>query len=191
MRGGRLEVRLANGESESPGESGYGVRKIFVGSLGRQFHEDQLRELVEIFGKVQDIKMFRTEAGESKGAAFVTFELAESAEAAIAGLNGTEPYPGAPQLLELRYAEKRGDKGKGKGSGESDALAGSGYGSGGSWTKIFLGNLGRHFHEDQLVQLVGKSQRAAVFDRAELLAKKGASRRMQRPTELVPIRYAP
>ena len=36
-----------------------------------------------------------------------------------------------------------------------------------------------------------RSRREAVFGRAQLLAKKGASGRMQRPTELVPILYGP
>ena len=71
-----------------------------MGSLPRKdFGEDKLRELVEQFGEVADMILFRTENQESKGAAFVTFNSAESAAAAIAGLNGAEPFPGAPQFL--------------------------------------------------------------------------------------------
>merc|ERR1719247_3728618 len=102
-----IEARLAHGESEAPGDSGYADsssgRKIFISwrmergrsqqNSSNNFSEEQLLEVAEEFGQVVDMKMFRTETGESKEAAFVTFSNAESAEAALA-LNGTEVYPG-------------------------------------------------------------------------------------------------
>ena len=103
VRGGMIEARLAHGESDA---LTLPARKIFVGSLPKTgFDEDQLLQVVERFGTVEEIVMFRTDTGESKGAAFVKFTTAEAAEAAIAGLDGTEHYPGSTQLLQARYAE--------------------------------------------------------------------------------------
>lgn len=65
--------------------------KLYVGGLPDSVNDDQLKELFTPFGEIVEAKviMDRT-SGQSKGFGFVTMKDEESAEKAIAGMNGKE-----------------------------------------------------------------------------------------------------
>ena len=96
--------------------------RIYAGNLSRDVSEDDLRAAFEAFGKVSSAMVIKDKfSGESKGFGFV--EMAEKAEAdaAIAGLNGTDLKGRALNVNEAR-PRTEGPRGGGGGGG--------GYGGG-------------------------------------------------------------
>lgn len=96
--------------------------RIYAGNLSRDVSEDDLRAAFEAFGKVTSAMVIKDKfSGESKGFGFV--EMAEKAEAdaAIAGLNGTDLKGRALNVNEAR-PRTEGPRGGGGGGG--------GYGGG-------------------------------------------------------------
>jgi len=64
---------------------------IYVGNLSYQTTEDDLRDSFENFGEVTSVRIIQDRAtGRSKGFGFVEMPDEESAETAIAALNGKE-----------------------------------------------------------------------------------------------------
>lgn len=67
------------------------VYRIFVGNMGSQITEDELRVIVERFGNVKNVYLVKVEAtGQTRGFAFVEMTDKEAADRAIAALNGAE-----------------------------------------------------------------------------------------------------
>jgi len=82
--------------------------KIYVGNLSYQISQEDLNEFFSQFGAIQDVKLITDrETGRSKGFAFITFENADSVNAAI-DLNGTE-YSG--RKIKVSVAKDNGDRG--------------------------------------------------------------------------------
>jgi RNA recognition motif-containing protein len=64
---------------------------IYVGNLPYQTTEDELRSSFENFGEVTSVRIIQDRAtGRSKGFGFVEMPDEESAETAIAALNGKD-----------------------------------------------------------------------------------------------------
>ena len=64
---------------------------IYVGHLSHDVTEEDLREAFEAFGQVSSVDVIRHKfSGESRGFGFVEMPTDTEANAAIAGLNGTE-----------------------------------------------------------------------------------------------------
>ncbi len=67
------------------------AKKIFVGGLNWNTDDQGLRQSFEKFGTVQDAKVITDrESGRSRGFGFVTFIENESADTAIAQMDGNE-----------------------------------------------------------------------------------------------------
>jgi RNA recognition motif-containing protein len=67
------------------------AKKLYVGNLSYQTHEDNLRNLFSSFGNVESVKIITDrDTGYSKGFGFVEMTNDEEALAAIDGVNGTE-----------------------------------------------------------------------------------------------------
>lgn len=65
--------------------------KVYVGNLSPETTEQQLRELVTPFGKLDSVSLVMDKAtGKAKGFGFVEFGSDVEGNAAIAGLNGKE-----------------------------------------------------------------------------------------------------
>jgi RNA recognition motif-containing protein len=65
--------------------------KLYVGGLAWATTDQSLQEAFAKFGNVVSAKvMTERDSGRSRGFGFVEFASAEEAQAAIAGLNGTE-----------------------------------------------------------------------------------------------------
>jgi len=64
--------------------------KIYVGNLPYSTTQEDLQEAFAVYGAITELKLIMDrETGRSKGFAFITFEEASAAEAALA-LNSTE-----------------------------------------------------------------------------------------------------
>ena len=88
---------------------------IYVGNLSRDVAEDELRQAFEAFGQVTSASIITDRfSGESRGFGFVEMANKAEAEAAIAGLNGTELKG---RTLNVNEARPRPDKRRGGGGG--------------------------------------------------------------------------
>jgi RNA recognition motif-containing protein len=93
-------------------------KNLYVGNLSFNTTADSLRETFEKFGTVTSAQVVTDrETGRPRGFAFV--EMADGAEAAINGLNGTELEGRSITVNEARPRESRGggDRGGRRGGG--------------------------------------------------------------------------
>ncbi|MBP5405546.1 RNA-binding protein [bacterium] len=81
---------------------------IYVGNLAYKMSEEELRSAFETYGTVDSARfVIDRETGRSKGFGFVEMPNKEEAEAAIAGLNGTELSGRTVTVNEARPREER------------------------------------------------------------------------------------
>ncbi|XP_069758746.1 CUGBP Elav-like family member 4 isoform X19 [Narcine bancroftii] len=93
-----IQVKPADSE-------GRGDRKLFVGMLGKQQTEDDVRRLFESFGSIEECTILRGPDGTSKGCAFVKYSSHTEAQAAINSLHGSQTMPGASSSLVVKFAD--------------------------------------------------------------------------------------
>lgn len=73
------------------GEKAKRFTNVYIKNFNENMTEDDLKKMFEKFGIITSLKLMKTEEDErNKGFGFVSFEEAETAEAACAALNGTE-----------------------------------------------------------------------------------------------------
>uniref|UniRef100_A0A8C9UXW1 CUGBP Elav-like family member 6 n=1 Tax=Scleropages formosus TaxID=113540 RepID=A0A8C9UXW1_SCLFO len=94
-------IQVKPADSEGRGED----RKLFVGMLGKQQSEDDVRRLFESFGQIEECTILRGPDGASKGCAFVKFSSHAEAQAAINTLHGGQTMPGASSSLVVKFAD--------------------------------------------------------------------------------------
>jgi len=106
---------------------------IYVGNLSFEVGEEDLRQAFSAFGQVATINIIKDKfSGESRGFGFVDMPAKAEADAAIAGLNGTDLKGRTLTVNEARpRAEGRGGGGGGYGGG-GGGRGGRRGGSGGS-----------------------------------------------------------
>uniref|UniRef100_A0A8C3Y2C7 RRM domain-containing protein n=38 Tax=Neoaves TaxID=3078114 RepID=A0A8C3Y2C7_CATUS len=96
------EQKTLPGVSDSRGSED---RKLFVGMLGKQQSEDDVRRLFEPFGQIEECTILRGPDGASKGCAFVKYGSHAEAQAAINSLHGSQTMPGASSSLVVKFAD--------------------------------------------------------------------------------------
>ncbi|XP_068923406.1 CUGBP Elav-like family member 6 isoform X3 [Petaurus breviceps papuanus] len=94
-------IQVKPADSEGRGED----RKLFVGMLGKQQSEEDVRRLFEPFGQIEECTILRGPDGTSKGCAFVKFGSHAEAQAAINSLHGSQTMPGASSSLVVKFAD--------------------------------------------------------------------------------------
>ncbi|XP_065497815.1 CUGBP Elav-like family member 6 isoform X22 [Caloenas nicobarica] len=94
-------IQVKPADSEGRGED----RKLFVGMLGKQQSEDDVRRLFEPFGQIEECTILRGPDGASKGCAFVKYGSHAEAQAAITSLHGSQTMPGASSSLVVKFAD--------------------------------------------------------------------------------------
>ncbi|XP_052387916.1 CUGBP Elav-like family member 4 isoform X5 [Carassius gibelio] len=94
-------IQVKPADSEGRGED----RKLFVGMLGKQQCEEDVRRLFEAFGQIEECTVLRGPDGASKGCAFVKFSSHAEAQAAINSLHGGQTMPGASSSLVVKFAD--------------------------------------------------------------------------------------
>ncbi len=107
-------------------------KKLYIGNLPYTITEAELRELFERHGTVASVSVITDrETGRARGFAFVEFEDANGAQAAMQALDGTDV---GGRTLRVNEANERGAGGGGGGGGGRGGGGGGGrggYGGGG------------------------------------------------------------
>ncbi|XP_054832011.1 CUGBP Elav-like family member 3 isoform X10 [Eublepharis macularius] len=86
-------------------------RKLFVGMLGKQQTDEDVRKMFEPFGSIDECTVLRGPDGTSKGCAFVKFQTHAEAQAAINTLHGSRTLPGASSSLVVKFADTEKERG--------------------------------------------------------------------------------
>ena len=91
-------------------------KKLFVGSLSWDTNDDSLRSAFSAHGEISEaVVVSDRDTGRSRGFGFVTFEDDESADKAVAALNGTD-LDGRAIKVDVAQAKQRSGGGGGGGS---------------------------------------------------------------------------
>jgi RNA recognition motif-containing protein len=109
-------------------------KKLYCGNLSFNVTSSDLDQLFAQYGTVQSAEVISDrETGRSKGFGFVEMSNDQEAQAAIAGVNGTEHDGRTLTVNEARPKENRGGGGGGGGRGYGGGGGGGrgGYGGGG------------------------------------------------------------
>lgn len=107
-------------------------KKLFVGGLSWDTNDESLRAAFEKFGAIGEaIVIADRETGRSRGFGFVTFEAADSAQAAIAEMNGATLDGRTINVNEAQERAPRAGGGGGFGGGGRGGGGGGGGGRGG------------------------------------------------------------
>ena len=113
------------------------AKKLYVGNLSYNTHEEDLREAFSKIGEVVSATLIVDQTnGRSKGFGFVEMASDEDAEKAISSMNGTIFMDRTITVNEARPKTEGGRCGFGGGGGGRDNRGGGGgYGGGGgrSW----------------------------------------------------------
>ncbi|XP_058875810.1 CUGBP Elav-like family member 3-B isoform X2 [Acipenser ruthenus] len=100
-------IQVKPADSESRGED----RKLFVGMLGKQQLDEDVRKMFEVFGSIDECTVLRGPDGTSKGCAFVKYQSHAEAQAAINTLHGSRTLPGASSSLVVKFADTEKERG--------------------------------------------------------------------------------
>uniref|UniRef100_A0A8C9U6Q5 Cugbp, Elav-like family member 3a n=1 Tax=Scleropages formosus TaxID=113540 RepID=A0A8C9U6Q5_SCLFO len=100
-------IQVKPADSEGRGED----RKLFVGMLGKQQSDEDVRKMFEPFGSIEECTVLRGPDGTSKGCAFVKFQGHAEAQAAINTLHGSRTLPGASSSLVVKFADTEKERG--------------------------------------------------------------------------------
>src|SRR5262245_50106515 len=104
-------------------------KKLYCGNLSYNVSNSDLDQIFGAFGTVQSAEVIMDrDTGRSKGFGFVEMGSDEEAQAAIAGVNGTE-HDG--RTLTVNEARPRENRGGGGGGGRGGYGGGRGGGGGG------------------------------------------------------------
>ncbi|MCU0305808.1 MAG: RNA-binding protein [Thermoanaerobaculales bacterium] len=91
------------------------AKKLFVGSLSWETNDDGLRRAFSPHGEVSEaVVISDRDTGRSRGFGFVTFNDDDSADKAVAALNGTE-LDGRTIRVDVAQAKERSRDGGGRG----------------------------------------------------------------------------
>ncbi len=89
-------------------------KKLFVGSLSWDTNDESLRNAFSTHGNVSEaVVVSDRDTGRSRGFGFVTFEDDESADKAVAALNGTT-LDGRSIKVDVAQAKERSGGGGGR-----------------------------------------------------------------------------
>lgn len=80
-------------------------RKLFVGMLSKQQSEEDVRQLFQVYGSIEECTILRNPDGQSKGCAFVKYSTHGEAQTAINALHGSQTMPGASSSLVVKFAD--------------------------------------------------------------------------------------
>jgi CUG-BP- and ETR3-like factor len=88
-----MQIKLS--EQEAKAEE----RKLFIGMLPKTHTADDVKEMFDKFGEIEEVNVLHDAEGHSRGCAFVKLSSRQDCEAAIAEMNGTQTLPVSSDLF--------------------------------------------------------------------------------------------
>jgi len=85
-------------------------RKLFVGMISKNFDEQQIRQLFQSYGIIEDCTILRDPNGKSRGCAFITFQKRQCALNAIKSMHHSQTMEGCSSPLVVKLADTPKDK---------------------------------------------------------------------------------
>ncbi|BES94197.1 RNA recognition motif. (a.k.a. RRM, RBD, or RNP domain) [Nesidiocoris tenuis] len=85
-------------------------RKLFVGMLSKKYSENDVRQMFEGFGAIEECTVLRDTSGQSKGCAFVTFTSKQCAINAIKAMHHSKTMEGCSLPLVVKFADTQKEK---------------------------------------------------------------------------------
>ena len=85
-------------------------RKLFVGMISKKMNDDAVRELFIEYGDIEECRVLRTQDGQSRGCAFVTFDKKEDAQAAVRNMHQAKTLDGVTSKIVVKFADTQRDK---------------------------------------------------------------------------------
>lgn len=89
------------------GEKAKKFTNVYIKNFNENLTEDDLKAMFEKFGKVTSLKLMKTDDEKNKGFGFVSFEDAETAEAAVEEWNGKEHHG---KTIYVGRAQKKAER---------------------------------------------------------------------------------
>ena len=107
-----LQVRFADEpqhvSTTSDPQQYYDKRKLFVGTLSKDYGEKEIKAMIDPYGQVHSVVLLCNHDGSKKGCAFVWMKTREDTKAVMAGLSGgTFTCPGMPNPVVVEYADDK------------------------------------------------------------------------------------
>ncbi|KAK9746419.1 RNA recognition motif [Popillia japonica] len=78
--------------------------------LSKKLGENEVRNLFQTYGNIEECTVLRDPAGQSRGCAFVTFATKQSALSAIKGLHQSQTMEGCSAPLVVKFADTQKEK---------------------------------------------------------------------------------
>jgi RNA recognition motif-containing protein len=111
--------------AESTKETKEKTMNIYVGNLSFEVTDDDLRQLFSAHGEVESASVVKDRfSGESRGFGFIEMPAKKDADAAIAGLNGTDVKG---RTITVNEAKPKAPKSSGGGGGGGGGRGGRRY----------------------------------------------------------------
>ncbi|KAI5745700.1 hypothetical protein M8J76_013513 [Diaphorina citri] len=85
-------------------------RKLFVGMLSKKYSENDVRQMFQVFGTIEECTVLRDNSAVSKGCAFVTFTAKQCAINAIKAMHHSQTMEGCSSPLVVKFADTQKEK---------------------------------------------------------------------------------
>ncbi|XP_049823945.1 CUGBP Elav-like family member 1 isoform X2 [Aethina tumida] len=105
LNGMHHPIQMKPADSENRNE-----RKLFVGMLGKKLCENDVRNMFNGHGVIEECTVLRDPSGNSRGCAFVTFASKQSALSAIKALHQSQTMEGCSAPLVVKFADTQKEK---------------------------------------------------------------------------------
>merc|ERR1719458_1225154 len=85
-------------------------RKLFIGMVCKKMGEEDIRQMFDKFGPVEEVTVLRDDQGVSRGCAFVTFTSRQIAMVAIKATHHSITMEGCSSPIVVKFADTQKDK---------------------------------------------------------------------------------
>lgn len=85
-------------------------RKLFIGMVSKQLGEEEIKEMFDKFGPVEECTVLRDDNGVSRGCAFVTFSSRQVAMVAIKATHHSLTMEGCSSPIVVKFADTQKEK---------------------------------------------------------------------------------
>merc|ERR1719219_2073496 len=105
MPGMHHPIQMKPADTENRNE-----RKLFIGMVCKKLNEEDIKQMFDKFGPVEEVTVLRDDQGVSRGCAFVTFASRQIAMVAIKAMHHSITMEGCSSPIVVKFADTQKDK---------------------------------------------------------------------------------